>query len=235
MALKEQIIAVAETLLMTTSTGLTGEALTRLVAKQVKRQLPLVQVISVLRERPQRFVEGEGGRWQLREQQIVLLPDDAVSPSSQATNPASSAQALKRGCYVVFDLEATHQDAYSPATEIIQIAAQRWIDGILQDCWAKFVRPSVPIPAHITQLTKITMADVQYAPSIAEVLKDFFVYIGDLPLIAHNGASYDGPLLKATCERIGLPLPPTFLVLDTLPLACVLLPCEPSHRVGSAR
>lgn len=230
MTLKEQVISAAETLLAETPAGLTGEALTHLVSKQVKRQLPLTQVISVLREQPQRFVEGDGGRWQLRLQEVLLLPDEPT-PSSSSTSP--SPQNLRRGCYVVFDLEATRQDAYSPATEIIQIAAQRWIDGIAQTPWASFARPSVPIPQHIMQLTQITMDEVRDAPAIADVLQDFFAYVDDLPLIAHNGASYDGPLLKATCDRLALPLPPTFRVLDTLPLARVLLPCADSHRVGS--
>src|SRR5437660_11916170 len=97
MALKEQITVAAEALLMATPTGLTSEALTSLVAKQVKRQLLLAQVTSALRERPQRFVEGEGGRWQLREQQMQLLPDEPASPSLLTTSPASSVQPLKRG------------------------------------------------------------------------------------------------------------------------------------------
>ena len=40
--------------------------------------------------------------------------------------------------------------------------------------------------------------------------------LGGLPLIAHNGAGYDGPLIESTCARLGLPLPETFEVLDTL-------------------
>lgn len=231
MTLKEQVIAAAQALLAANPAGMTGEALTGQVAKQVGRQLPLAQVTAALRERPQLFVEGDGGRWRLREQEIAALPDE--SPFAQAAASGVSRQALRRGCYVIFDLEATREDAYSPATEIIQIAAQRWVDGAPQPAWASFARPAVPIPEHIIQLTKITNDEVRDAPLIAEVLREFFDYVGDLPLIAHNGASYDGPLLRATCERIGLPLPPTFRVLDTLPLARALLPTEPSHRVGS--
>ena len=52
-------------------------------------------------------------------------------------------------------------------------------------------------------------------------------------MIAHNGASYDGPLIKETCKRQGITLPPTFLVLDTLPLARTLLPTLEAHRVGT--
>src|SRR5579884_2420160 len=230
MTFKEQVIAAAEALLAASPIGLTGEALTSLVAKQVKQRLPPTLVTAALREQPQRFVEGDGGRWQLRRQEALLLPDDSVASSSST---ASRSQTLRRGCYVVFDLEATRQDAYSPATEIIQIAAQRWIDGVPQDPWSSFVCPSVPIPQHIIQLTQITMDEVRDAPPVTEVLHDFFAYVGDLPLIAHNGASYDGPLLKATCDRLGLSLPSTFRVLDTLPLARVLLPCADSHRVGS--
>ena len=229
MTFKEQVLATAEALLTATPTGLTGEALTNLVVKQVKRQIPLALVTSVLREQPQRFVEGDGGRWQLRLREVALLPDEPVVSSTPSASPSPS---LKQGCYVVFDLEATRQDAYSPATEIIQIAAQRWVNGVAQASWASFVRPSVPIPEHIMHLTQITMNEVQDAPPIGDVLRDFFAYIGDLPLIAHNGASYDGPLLTATCERLGLPLPPTFRVLDTLPLARTVLPIARSHRVG---
>jgi DNA polymerase III alpha subunit (gram-positive type) len=230
MTLKEQITAAAEIALSATPTGLTGEALTGPVARQVKRQIPLAQVTAVLRELPQRFVERDGGRWQLRSQEIAFLPDDTTASSSPSASPS---QPLKQGCYVVFDLEATRQDAYSPATEIIQIAVQRWVDGVPQSPWASFARPTVPIPEHIIRLTQITMDEVRDAPPIIEVLRDFFAYVGNLPLIAHNGASYDGPLLKATCDRLGLPLPPTFRVLGTLPLARALLPCADSHRVGS--
>ncbi len=236
MGFKEQIQAAAEAALAAMPDGLTGEALTGIVAKQVQRQLPMGQVASALRERPQRFVENEGGRWRLRVQEVLPLPDEwpgTTFPDWSASSVTSASQGLRRGCYVIFDLEATHQDATSPATEIIQIAAQRFEDGVLHSTWASFAQPLVPIPEHIIQLTHISNEDVRHAPSIAEVLREFFARFGDLPLIAHNGASYDGPLLRTTCERLKLPLPATFLVLDTLPLARVLLPCEASHTVGT--
>src|SRR5260370_841424 len=123
--------------------------------------------------------------------------------------------------------------ARSPATEIIQIAAWRWIDGLPQQPWSTFVRPSVSIPAHIVELTQISDSEVRDAPLVSEALLAFFDYVGELPLIAHNGASYDGPLIQATCKRLGIQLPPTFLVLDTLPLARALLPLEKEHKVAS--
>ncbi|GAC1464682.1 MAG: hypothetical protein PVS3B3_02320 [Ktedonobacteraceae bacterium] len=144
MGLKEQIQAAAEAALAAMPNGLTGEALTGIVAKQVKRQLPMGQGASALRERPQRFVEDEGGRWRLRVQEVLPLPDEwpgTTFPDGSTSSDMLASHGLRRGCYVIFDLEATHQDATSPATEIIQIAAQRFEDGVLHSTWASFAQP----------------------------------------------------------------------------------------------
>jgi len=230
MGIREDVIAAATDILQQTPQGLTKEALVRQLAPRLPHQLLPAAIIDILRKQPQTFVEGGDGRWRLRERISLSLPESMTSPEEHRL---PTAVALRQGCYVVFDLEAIGQDAHSPATEIIQIAAQRWIDGVPQEPWSTFVRPTVPIPAHIIALTQITMDEVRDAPLAAEALQDFFAYMGDLPLIAHNGASYDGPLIATTCERFDLPLPSTFLVLDTLPLARVLLPLEKEHKVGS--
>jgi ATP-dependent DNA helicase RecQ len=234
MGIEEDVVASAEDILKQTSGGLTKEALVRMIAPCLPNKLLPAKIIEMLRKQPQRFVEGGDGRWQLRAQ-AVLLPIDEPIAATVTNGNAAPIQHLRQGCYVVFDLEAIGADARSPATEIIQIAAWRWIDGQPRESrpWSTFVRPSVPIPAHIVELTQISESEVRDAPPAREALQAFFEYVGDLPLIAHNGASYDGPLIQATCERLGMELPPTFLVLDTLPLARALLPLEKKHKVGS--
>ena len=232
MGIEEDVVASAEDILKQTPGGLTKEALVRMVAPRLPNKLIPAKIIEVLRKQPQRFVEGGDGRWRLREQAALLPLDEPVA--APITNSSSSAvQNLRPGCYVVFDLETIGRDTRSPATEIIQIAAWRFVDGMPQKPWSTFVRPSVPIPADIINLTQITMDEVQDAPLAREALQAFFAYAGELPLIAHNGASFDGPIIIATCERLGLPVPPTFVVLDTLPLAYALLPLEKEHKVGS--
>jgi ATP-dependent DNA helicase RecQ len=229
MGIWEDVIAATTDILQQTPQGLTKEALVRQLAPRLRQRLLPAAIIDMVRKQPQTFVEGGDGRWRLREQISLNIAENAASP----VDDINTKTILRPGCYVVFDLEAIGQDAHSPATEIIQIAALRWIDGVPQEPWSTFVRPSVPIPAHIMALTQITMDEVHDAPPAREALEAFFAYVGDLPLIAHNGASYDGPLIAATCERLGLPLPSTFLVLDTLPLARTLLPLEKEHKVGS--
>jgi len=127
MSLKEKLLTAAEALLTEQPDGLTSEALAKLLAKKVGQPLPPPQIIAQLRATPQRFIESSGGRWQLRQQKNVLFDEPPPTSTTSPTANEVSARplALKRDCYVVFDLEATHQDALSPYTEIIQIAAQR--------------------------------------------------------------------------------------------------------------
>src|SRR6266480_3396521 len=230
MSIEEDVISSAEDILKQNSIGLTKEALVRQVEPRLPHRLLPAQIIGMLRKQPQRFVEGGDGRWRLREQVgLSDLEDSHETPDTTVTPQ----RLLSQGSYVVFDLETIGRDTSSPATEIIQIAAWRWVDGFPEQAWSTFVYPSIPIPADIVELTHISMDEVRDAPSAREALQDFFAYVGDLPLIAHNGASFDGPIITAVCERIGLPLPTTFLVLDTLPLARALLPLEKEHKVGT--
>lgn len=232
MPLKESVIAAAEQILSDAPEGMTIEALTRQVSPQVGRQMPAGQVARALRETPRKFEEGPDGRWRLRAQQPLMDPDEPED-GAEAPLETPARRGYRAGCYVVFDLEATGQDARDEHTEIIQIAAQRWVNGRCESAWDTFVRPTRPITAEITNLTRIAPEQVEHAPTPVDALRAFIEYAGELPLVAHNGASYDGPLMEATCARLGMPLPLAFHVLDTLPLARTVLPTLDSHRVGT--
>src|SRR5262245_2391498 len=229
MALREQLLTAAEQVLAVEAAGLTVEALARQVSQRVGRQMPPRQVADALRSKPECFLEGGDGRWRLRERPGVLTFEDEPNGPAELVPARPN---LRRGCYVVFDLEATGPSPESPETELLQIAARRYIDGVPDEGWMTYVRPAAgTVPAQITALTSITSEQVRNAPDAAEALRQFFARIGELPLVAHNGATFDGPLIEATCGRLGVPLPPTFRVLDTLPLARALLPCLRAHRV----
>jgi len=132
MSLKEQVLAAAEQVLTEYPDGLTLEALARKVSQAVGRQLPPRQVADALRSKPERFVEGAAGRWRLRERQGVL-PDEEEPDVPGDTAAARSP--LRRGCYAVFDLEATGPSPEPPQTELLQIAAPRYIDGVPGEVW----------------------------------------------------------------------------------------------------
>ena len=131
MGIEEDVTASTEDILKQAPGGLTKEALVRLIAPRLPNKLLPAKIIEILRRQPQRFVEGGDGRWRLRAQAVLLPVDEPVAATTTNGNVAPI-QHLRQGCYVVFDLEAIGADARSPATEIIQIAAWRWIDGLPQ-------------------------------------------------------------------------------------------------------
>ncbi len=103
---------------------------------------------------------------------------------------------------VVFDLETTGL----PPTDIIQIAAVRMIEGriVEEDSFFSYVKPRQPLDSFIIAYTGITEKDVEKAPQPDEVLVRFFEYCKESTLVAHNGQSFDIPIVRNVCERYGL-------------------------------
>ena len=125
--------------------------------------------------------------------------------------------------YVVFDLE-TNADVPDPSEhEIIQIGAVlASSDGVLRD-FETLVRPQRRLPARITELTGLQYGDLEHAPPLEDALQAFVEWVGDRPLIAHNGFGYDFIVFDAAAASLGLPVPKGRR-LDTLELAHVVYP-----------
>ena len=121
--------------------------------------------------------------------------------------------------YVIFDLEANADQAHPPQHEIIEIGALLIRDGEEADRFETLVRPTRPLRPQTQELTGITQEMVDAAPRPAEALRSFRSFVGNLPLIAHNGHGYDFVLLDAVGEKI-----PDHQRLDTLELAHIVFP-----------
>lgn len=202
----------------------TIEALLPLVSRKFGRSMIASQLSSFLHTYPTRYRQDDAARWSLL--QVAPVSEEYTEiPLDQPDIPLRTH--LDPGTYVVFDLE-TMGEWQGPAQpgdiEILQIAAQKYEHFTpIGDAFVRFACPTRPIPARITHLTRISQADVHDADDIQTVLTDFFAYAADYPLIAHNGALFDGPVLQYVCAHIGYHLPQPLLVLDTLPLARALL------------
>ena len=122
---------------------------------------------------------------------------------------------LKDATYVVFDLETT---GFSVTyDEIIQIGARKVHQGQTLETFEVFVKPSIPIPGKITELTTISAETVKDAEMIDVILPRFIEFIGDAILVAQN-ASFDMGHLYANMKKLGLP-DKKFPVIDTMQLA----------------
>ncbi len=146
-------------------------------------------------------------------QQIVLQPIEAVLDSETE--------------YVVFDTETTGLSAYE--NELIEIAGVRMRAGEVIGTFASLIRPSVPIPSKITEITSINDEMVRDQPTVQEVLPKFYEFAKDSILVAHN-AEFDLSFLKEQCKRLNHP-PFDQAVVDTLALARTLLPEARNHRL----
>lgn len=121
--------------------------------------------------------------------------------------------------FVVFDIETT---GFSSVTNhIIEIGAVKVENGKIVDRFSTYVNPQEPIPYRITKLTTITDADVMDAPTIDQVLPDFFTFCEGCVLVAHN-ASFDTGFIKENARKLDLPY--AYTHVDTLAMARVLLP-----------
>ena len=126
--------------------------------------------------------------------------------------------------YVVFDLETTPGGAGAEAQRIVQVGAviasglrmtDRFFDSL--------VRCEAGIAPEVRRITGLADEQVRDAPPLEDVMRDFLRFAGDRPLLAHNGAGFDFPVLERALRETGLPSPGGER-LDTLQLAHLVFP-----------
>jgi DNA polymerase III epsilon subunit family exonuclease len=127
---------------------------------------------------------------------------------------------------VAFDTESA---TTSGAPHLLEVGAVRVVDGEVEDCFEALVRPPVPVEDEATRVHGINDAAVRDAREAQEVLEDFFAWIGDATLVAHN-ARADASVLGFECARHGLTAPANRIV-DSLALARTVFPDAPDHRL----
>lgn len=186
-----------------------------------------------------------GGRHALRSIVEAAGDVEAEAPEAEKTQPRRKPtyEVLPTGqlpltdlsSYVVFDIETTGLD-YQKA-DIYQIAALKITDGQPDPHWPTFyryVQLDRDIPLVIRKKTHVTEEEFAQAVSLEQAIADFRQFIGDLPLVAHNGR-FDSSFVRYASEercKQGDVLNP---VLDTLELAVLLYPALSAHRLESLR
>ena len=155
----------------------------------------------------------------------------ATSPHGFATIPPAAKRQYSRGVvdgrlasgFVVFDLEANADRSDPPAHEIIEIGAVAVEWGNEVGHFSTLVRPTRPLRDVTRDLTGLGDADLAGAPEPAEALARFYRFVGNRPLVAHNGFGYDYRLLDAAAEATGVGVPGVPR-LDSLELAHLVFP-----------
>ena len=138
--------------------------------------------------------------------------------------------------YVAFDLETTEMDA--GACDIVELAAVRVRGRVIVDRFQRLVRPARQITPRATGVHGYREADVCDQPTLAEVWPAFREFVGDDLLVAHNGHTFDVPVLRRLASE--LPGVEDLVFFDTLPLARSLMDESArledlAHRFGVSR
>ncbi|MGY3713885.1 PolC-type DNA polymerase III [Sutcliffiella cohnii] len=141
----------------------------------------------------------------------------------------SAHRELAEETYIVFDVETTGLSAMYD--KIIELAAVKVKGGEIIDRFESFANPHHPLSATTIDLTGITDDMVRDAPEIEEVLRNFYDWIGNDILVAHN-ASFDMGFLNIGFQRIGLGKSKN-PVIDTLELGRLLYPEMKNHRLNT--
>ena len=137
--------------------------------------------------------------------------------------------------YVAFDLETTEMDVAH--CEVIELAAVRVRGGVIVAQLQQLVRTSRPISPRATAVHGYRDSDLCDQPTLAEVWPAFREFVGTDLLVAHNGHTFDVPVLRRLAA--GLPGIDDLVFFDTLPLARSLLDESArledlAHRFGVA-
>ena len=117
--------------------------------------------------------------------------------------------------YAFLDLETTGLD---PRTNsVIEIAIILLEDGAIIHEYQSFVRPHIPIPPEVTDITGITDEMVADAPTLFALRTDIRRLLGNHPIVGHN-VQFDLSFLQQ--EQLG----EANTAVDTINLASILLP-----------
>lgn len=124
------------------------------------------------------------------------------------------------GRVICFDIETTGLE-YMRGDRCIEIGAVEMIDGNITDnTFHEYINPDGKIiPPDSYMVHKISNAFLEDKPKMATVAPRFLEFIGDSPIVAHNGLDFDFPFINHELQLVGLPQIPREQQFDSIVIA----------------
>ena len=121
---------------------------------------------------------------------------------------------------ICFDIETTGFD-YLRGDRVIEIGAVEILDGKITDnSFHEYINPEGKIiPPDTYMVHKISNAFLEDKPKMSEIAPKFLEFIGNSPIVAHNGFDFDFPFVNHELKNLNLPQIPREQQLDSLVLA----------------
>ncbi len=124
------------------------------------------------------------------------------------------------GRVICFDIETTGFE-YMRGDRCIEIGAVEMIDGQITDNnFHEYINPEGKIiPPDTYMVHKISNAFLEDKPKMSVIAPKFLEFVGDSPIVAHNGIDFDFPFINHELAMLGLPQIPRSQMLDSLVIA----------------
>ncbi len=121
---------------------------------------------------------------------------------------------------ICFDIETTGLE-YMRGDRCIEIGAVEILDGKITDnSFHEYINPDGKIiPPDSYMVHKISNAFLEDKPKFAEIAQKFLDYIGDSPIVAHNGFDFDFPFINFELSKLNLPPIPREQQMDSIVIA----------------
>ncbi len=121
---------------------------------------------------------------------------------------------------ICFDIETTGFE-YLRGDRCIEIGAVEVVDGRITDnTFHEYINPEGKIiPPETYMVHKISNAFLEDKPKMSVIAPKFLEFIGDAPLVAHNGIDFDFPFINHELEMLNLPQIPRTRQLDSIIIA----------------
>ena len=121
---------------------------------------------------------------------------------------------------ICFDIETTGLE-YMRGDRCIEIGAVEIIDGKITDnSFHEYINPDGKIiPPDSYMVHKISNAFLEDKPKMAEIAPKFLEFIGDSPIVAHNGLDFDFPFINHELEMLKMNPIPRSQQMDSLVIA----------------
>lgn len=133
---------------------------------------------------------------------VIPEPIETSSQDSLFGERAKYNDLIMSNEIVVFDLETTGLDPEH--CEITEIGAVKIVNGQIKEMFASFVRTQNPIPEEITKFTHITNEMVANAPSLRDVIIDFYNYTRGCIISGYNIIGFDMKFIQKAAAKFGI-------------------------------
>lgn len=132
--------------------------------------------------------------------------------------------------FTAFDTETTGLNKHSD--RIIEIGAVKFDKNGIIDSFSSLINPNIKLPRICYELSGINDEMLLNAPTINQILPDFFRFISSTKLVAHN-ANFDVNFINCEAERFNLPIisKPCVPALDTVQISRFCFPNFESHKL----